>query len=158
MGTSERKAATVTLLVAVLASAAWFLFARGTAVSPGNAGSSAAGDAPERAGVEASAPSTEESARLAAGAPRSVAESPPPGVTGPRITGRVVDAKGQGIARAHVVTVSDTNSKMLFPSEAGKPGSVAREASAAEDGRFVVGVSGDAPFYTVLAEAPGYGM
>ncbi len=83
--------------------------------------------------------------------------SPKPAeVTGPRVTGRVVDRAGKGVAGATVVSIPDTCSKTLSAADAGTEGCPAFSATADADGRFVVAVATDAPLHILVASAPEY--
>lgn len=83
---------------------------------------------------------------------------PAPPITGPRVTGRVVDVAGRGLAGARVLAIPDTSGTLLRLEELGTPGCPAPSVTADGEGRFVVPVSKDAPFHLLLADAPGFGL
>jgi hypothetical protein len=76
--------------------------------------------------------------------------------TGPKVTGRVVDAAGKGIAHARVVSTPDTSTATFSLEDARKEGFPGFAATSDETGRFALAVSKDAPIHVVFAHATGY--
>jgi RNA polymerase sigma factor (sigma-70 family) len=90
-------------------------------------------------------------------AARPTASSPTAAaISGPSISGRVVDHGGKPIAGARVVSIPDTNTKTFSADDIGKPDCPAVGATAGPDGRFVIAVTKDAPFHILFANAPGF--
>jgi hypothetical protein len=112
-----------------------------------------------RAGREGAAPVLNTAPALDTGAGRTPSAGPiAVAVVGPRVTGRVVDGAGRGIAAARVLSIPDTNGKTFALTDLGKEGCPAFDTIADAEGRFVVAVSKDAPFHLIVAEAPGFGI
>ena len=75
----------------------------------------------------------------------------------PPIRGRVVDRDGKGIPGARLFTVPDDAGESLVDlAAAGTEGSRTRTVGGDADGKFEVEVDGRAPFYALVAEAPGF--
>ena len=121
----------------------------------------------EEASLEAEAPPGEPR-EPPAGGPRLEGQAPltsasaagavPAGITGPRITGRVVDVAGKGVAGARVLSIPDSNVKTFGLDELGREGCPGCATTADAEGRFAVRVSMEAPYHIVLADAPGLGL
>ncbi len=141
-----------------VAVAAWWLLGReGTSPPAGDSAREDAGASSAAGATDGDAAERERAAGLAATGTRPEPRpAAPPPVTGPRINGRVVNAEGAGIGGAHVLSIPDTNGRTFLPSEAGKEGCPALDAIADAEGRFVVPVGKDAPFFAIFAEAAGY--
>src|SRR5262245_45935988 len=88
--------------------------------------------------------------------PAAVVVAPP--ITGPRVTGRVVDPAGRGVAGARVLSLPDTNGKVARFEEYGQAGNPGSTATTDAEGRFVVAVSKEAPFHLVAASAPEFAL
>ncbi|HVG93700.1 MAG TPA: carboxypeptidase-like regulatory domain-containing protein [Planctomycetota bacterium] len=151
-----RQVLLVTLALAAIALALWGFAVVGSRVDDLPGGPDA--DAPATALVAgAETPPDPAVAGLAGGAPQVVARSRPPTVDGPRITGRVTDRAGKGIAQAHVISAPDTATKPFGAAEVGTEGSPAVDAVTDGEGRFAVAVGVDAPFHALIAQAAGFG-
>ncbi len=148
-----RRVLLVAVLLAVVAAVAWQTGVFGPAAEP----VAEVGD--DGAGPEAvAAPGAGEAAALAAGrvGPRAtvagkvVARTPPPATGAPRVTGRVVDATGAAVVGARVVTMSEHVTRAITLEDLGAEGVAAFDAVTGADGRFVVGVSPDAPSHGLV--------
>ncbi len=124
----------------------WFaLREEGREPAPSNVAATA--ERPPAPGVEVHQPVAEEAPALP--------DAPAP-VTGPKITGRVIDREGRPVPGARVACYPDTMASTLLPTELGTEGRPGAAALAAADGRFEVAASPDAPFHGVIASAAGF--
>ncbi|MCC7137957.1 MAG: hypothetical protein IT460_05960 [Planctomycetes bacterium] len=81
---------------------------------------------------------------------------PVPVAPGPRLLGRVVDPAGAGVAGARVLALPDTVTEPVASSDVGRAGKPGAENFTDAEGRFVVAAVGDAPLFSVVAEAAGF--
>lgn len=152
-----RRIGLVVLVLAIVAAAFWLLRRGLGPEGDESRGATSENGGPEPIPVSGAGPAARSDAGALAARPESA--RPPESasrVTGPRVNGRVVDASGKGIAGARVLSLPDTNSKTFFAADAGKEGSPALGTIADTEGRFVVPVATDSPFFTIYADAKGF--
>lgn len=84
------------------------------------------------------------------------ATAPAPTLSGPHMTGRVIDETGAPIAGATVVSFADDLQGTITPEALAEEGFRGGSTTSDAEGRFAVAVATDAPFHYVIADAKGF--